>query len=121
MEHRLMAFNFLSNQLNTYLLNRTNKKSEFQIINQTAQENNYHPNNTAFRIKKPNKNTSHKTQDIPLNSLENKKWAVFTYAGKETRHITKLFKNTNIKPAFKTKNTLKKTFVSQTENNRYIQ
>jgi hypothetical protein len=28
--------------------------------------------------------------------------------GKETRHITKLFKNTNVKPAFKTTNTLKK-------------
>jgi hypothetical protein len=28
--------------------------------------------------------------------------------GKETRHITKLLKNTNVKPAFKTTNTLKK-------------
>jgi hypothetical protein len=28
--------------------------------------------------------------------------------GKETRHKTKLFKNTRVKPAFKTTNTLKK-------------
>jgi hypothetical protein len=28
--------------------------------------------------------------------------------GNETRHITKLFKNTNVKPAFKTTNTLLK-------------
>jgi hypothetical protein len=36
------------------------------------------------------------------------RWAVFTYIGKETRHITKLFKNTNVKPSFRTTNTLKK-------------
>jgi hypothetical protein len=40
--------------------------------------------------------------------LKTKKWTVFTYTGKETKFITKLFKNTSIKPAFKTTNTLKK-------------
>jgi hypothetical protein len=37
-----------------------------------------------------------------------KKWAIFTYVGKETRYITKLFKTHNIKIAFQTKNTLEK-------------
>jgi hypothetical protein len=93
-----------------YLPNKTNNNSEIQIINQIVRENN--PNNVAFRIntnKKPDINTVHKTQDIPSNRLENnKKWAAFTYVGKETRHITKLFKNMNIKPAFRTTNTIKK-------------
>jgi hypothetical protein len=34
------------------------------------------------------------------------KWATFTYRGKETRKIMKFFKNTQIKVAFRTKNTI---------------
>jgi hypothetical protein len=52
-----------------------------------------------FRLKwKPTNTTPDATQ----------KWATFTYIGKETRAITKLFKNTNIHIAYKTKNTLQK-------------
>jgi hypothetical protein len=36
------------------------------------------------------------------------KWATFTYVGKETRFITKLFKDTNVKIAFTTDNTIGK-------------
>jgi hypothetical protein len=36
------------------------------------------------------------------------KWATFTYVSKETRVITKLFKNTNLHIAYTTKNTLQK-------------
>jgi DNA-binding LacI/PurR family transcriptional regulator len=86
-----------------YLLKRTNKNSEFQIINQTAREHNYHPNNTAFRMNTNTKpiNTLHITQNIPSHSVENnKKWAILTYVGKETRHITKLFKIHKYKTSF---------------------
>jgi hypothetical protein len=56
----------------------------------------------------------HNTQGSPTNNLENnKRWAVFTYIGKETKHITKLFKNTSVKPAFRTANTLKKHLLSK--------
>jgi hypothetical protein len=34
------------------------------------------------------------------------KWATFTYIGKETRKITKLFKDTKIEIAFRTRNTI---------------
>jgi hypothetical protein len=33
-------------------------------------------------------------------------WATFTYIGKETRKISKLFKDTKIKIAFRTRNTI---------------
>jgi hypothetical protein len=33
------------------------------------------------------------------------KWAKFTYVGKQTRLITKLFKNSNLKISFRTENT----------------
>jgi hypothetical protein len=36
------------------------------------------------------------------------KWATFTYFGNETRTTTKLFKNTNLRIAYKTSNTLRR-------------
>jgi uncharacterized protein involved in tolerance to divalent cations len=72
----------------------------------------YQSNNMLLKFmanRKPNTpRATHSTQEI----LENKKWATFTYVGKETRHITKLFKNTNTKTAFKTTNNLKKHLLS---------
>jgi hypothetical protein len=44
------------------------------------------------------------------NNQEGKKWATFTYTGSETKFITKLFKNTNLKIAYKTVNTIGKLF-----------
>jgi hypothetical protein len=41
------------------------------------------------------------------NTQRDKKW-VTTYTGKETRHITKLFKDTEVKIAFRTNNTIKR-------------
>jgi hypothetical protein len=111
-EHKITAFDYLFNRLNTYPLNKTNKNVELQIINQIARENDYHPNSTVYRKninRKPALVQHSKPKTPPANSLENnKKWAVFTYVGKQTRHISKLFKNTNIKPALTTTNTLKK-------------
>jgi len=37
---------------------------------------------------------------------EKVQWAKFTYVGKETRAITKIFKNTNVKVAFSADNTV---------------
>jgi hypothetical protein len=36
------------------------------------------------------------------------KWAKFIYVGKQTRLITKLFKNSNLKISFRTENTTEK-------------
>jgi hypothetical protein len=37
---------------------------------------------------------------------EKTKWVKFTYIGRETRDITKLFKNTNFRDTFGTENTI---------------
>jgi hypothetical protein len=54
-EHKLIAFNFLFNRSNTYLLNKVDKNNELQIINQIAGENEYYPINTAFKFNANNK------------------------------------------------------------------
>jgi hypothetical protein len=49
---------------------------------------------------------------------EKTKWVRFTYVGRETMAITKLFKNTNIKIKFSTDNALKKLLATKHEHTR---
>jgi hypothetical protein len=103
--HKKMAFNYLLNRANKYPLSKHNKELELKIIKQIAQENGY--TNSILRQKQ------HITQNITENSdvnilTNNKKWTTFTYTGKQTRYITKLFKETEINIAFKTNNTIKR-------------
>jgi hypothetical protein len=103
-EHKNMAFNYLLNRANKYPLSEQNKEIELNIVKQIAQENGY--TNSILNKKQ------HKTQNTTVNPEEsiqqNKKWATFTYTGKETRYITKLFKETEINIAFRTNNTIKR-------------
>ena len=51
----------------------------------------------ASSLDKLNNKKKRKRQDD-----QKQKWAKFTYVRKETRFITKLFRNTNVKAAFTT-------------------
>jgi hypothetical protein len=57
-----------------------------------------------------NENTS--TQIKPKT-----KWAKFTYVGRQTKFITKLFKNTNLKIPFTTENTIAKLLTQNKNRN----
>jgi hypothetical protein len=46
------------------------------------------------------------------------KWVKFTYVGRETRAITKIFKNANVKVTFSTNNTIGKLLTTRHEHNR---
>jgi hypothetical protein len=65
--------------------------------------NHYHPHTNP-------KHTEHTTdtQQDPT-----KKWAKFTYTGKETRYITKLFKRTDIRITYTTRDNLRHLLNSQ--------
>jgi hypothetical protein len=68
------------------------------IIKDTLHNNKYNTNqimkHPAAQKQKQNTNTDPQHQKP--------KWATFTYSRKETRKITKLFKDTKIKRAFRT-------------------
>jgi hypothetical protein len=70
------------------------QKTELNIIQDTLCNNEYNRNLSISHSKsqKHNKNTSSQHQTT--------KWAIFTYKGKETKEITRLFEETNIKIAF---------------------
>ena len=97
-EQKYAAIRYMVNRMNSYSLNHSDKIIEQQIIEQIAVANGYNAstdqqiNNT----KKRKRNTTDKKN----------RWATFTYYGKETRTITKLFKKTELKIAYKTNNTI---------------
>jgi hypothetical protein len=87
--------------MNSYRLNKDNKRTEKQVIEQIITNDGY-DTSIIQRIKKPGKKKNN-------NNNNNKdSWAKFTYFGKETRAITKLFKETQLRIAFKVNNTVSK-------------
>ena len=70
----------------------------------------HHLNNVVSKLK----TKSHTQQTDEIQGAQTPfKWAAFTYTGKQTKHITKLFKNTNPKIAYKTTNTLECVLTQQ--------
>jgi hypothetical protein len=93
--------NYLLNRANTYPINRKNKDQELVIINEILKNNGYQ------QLISNSKHQTKKHIQIPPTPLKDKrKWATFTYFGPDTRIFTKLFRDTNIKIAFKTVNTI---------------
>ena len=96
-EHKLAAVRYLTNRMNTYHLNTANKEKEKNIIKHILQKNKYDIS----------------AMNIPLKTHGNKskagqKWAKFTYVGRETKFITKLFKNSSVNVSYTTHNTISK-------------
>jgi hypothetical protein len=62
--------------------------------------------NNEYDIKAINKLPPWK-KETQVNSHDQKtKWVTFTYSGREVRKVTNLFRDTNIKVAFRTRNTI---------------
>jgi hypothetical protein len=102
-EHKLSAIRYLHNTNATYMTTPEEKQNETTIIKHILQANKC---NTSFDTN--NKQQNRKDNPDPTN----KKWTKFTYIGKDTRVITKLFKHTNIRIAFTIRNNLGKLLTS---------
>jgi hypothetical protein len=110
-EQNMAAIRYLTNRMNMYHLSETGKEVEKNTIEHILRSNNY---NTS--VLKQFNNSSQKMEHAP------NKWAKFTYIGKETKFITKLFKNSSVKVAFTTNNTIRKCLSikpNQVQKNRF--
>jgi hypothetical protein len=99
-QHKYATTRFLYNRLHTYNIQGYHKKTETSTITNILQNNGFP---TQPPHKKPRKEIAVKPTNTPTPTP---KWATFTYTGKETYLITKLFNNTNIKIGFKTNNSI---------------
>jgi len=94
-EHKMAAVSYLTNRMNKYHLSTDNKDKERKIIKHILQVNKY----DTSKIDIPPKTKNSKTRT-------GIKWAKFTYVGKETKFITKLFKNSSVNVSYTTRNTI---------------
>jgi hypothetical protein len=99
------SYQILTNRRDTYNLVDTNKQTANKIINQTLHNNKYDFPQTD---KQPKPTIS------PENTAPDTKWVCFTYVGKDTRFITKLFRHISIKIAYETRNMLNKLLLTHT-------
>jgi len=98
-EHKMATYRYLTNRMTSLPLTTDRKETEWQKILAIA-ENNKFPIHLITRLKR---HTQHKTNTDKTDN-KNKKWATFTYHSHEVRKITNLFKQTNIKIAFRSTN-----------------
>jgi len=97
-EHKQSAIRYLNDRNENYPTDTENKKRGKLVIKQIMTNNQYDPTTTGKPI---NRKKNEKPPAQPH------RWAKFTYTGKETRHITKLFKGTDVRIAYSTKNNIR--------------
>jgi len=103
-EQKLTAIRYFTNRINTYDLDYTRKQIETNRVKQIVRNNKFDTSIlNRFNIGKTKRE----------KDSRQKRWAQFTYIGKETRQVTKLFKNTKVKVAYMTKNKLEKLLKPQ--------
>jgi hypothetical protein len=91
----MAAVRYLKNRINSYHLNAEDKRKERETIKHILQANKYDASILETPLKTRNKKGN-----------EGKIWAKFTYTGKETKSIAKLFKNAIVKISYTTRNTI---------------
>jgi hypothetical protein len=109
-QHKYAAVRFLYNRLNPYQLHRDEYEQEDNII-----QNILH--NNSFPIR-PQKSSTHRHKHTASPPTPNLKWATFTYTGRETTYITNVFKHSNIKIAFHTRNSILSHLTNHTHTHR---
>ncbi|PNF26379.1 hypothetical protein B7P43_G17880 [Cryptotermes secundus] len=121
-EHKIYGIKYLIDRVNNYPITRVAKDNEIETINNILVNNKYNTDIITKLTTNSRKQNTAKKQNITEDSEEQKtktKWATFTYIGKETRNITKLFRDTKLKIAFRTKNNLQHILKSRPEINKY--
>ena len=104
----MAAIRYLQNRMISYQLAPENLEKERNTILQILNNNKYDTSILqALDTKKGNKHREEKT-----------KWAKFTYTGRETRAVTKVFRNTNVKVTFGTDNSIEKLLITRHEHTR---
>jgi AICAR transformylase/IMP cyclohydrolase PurH len=97
-------------------LNKNNKKKELNNVINIAINNGYRKEDIMYihnKLKLQSK--------LENNAEKEQKWVSFTYTGNYIRKITKLFKHTNLKIAFKATSTIEKLLKEKQGTNSHEQ
>jgi hypothetical protein len=98
-EHKHAATHHLVNTMNTYNINAADEEEDRNKIKHIVISDKYDVS-IINRLEKPKNNSKKQKSET--------KWAKFTYIGKETKFITKLFKDSSINITFTTSHAIKR-------------
>jgi hypothetical protein len=115
-EHKLSAYRSWIHRLQVLPLSKANRQKELNTIIHIALNNGYNKEDIIHIY-----NKSNYQQNIPNNNQEGKKWTTFTYTGNYICKITNIFKDTNLKIAFKTTTTLNNLLTNRQKTYTYEQ
>jgi hypothetical protein len=118
-EHKLAAFNYYINRMLTLPITKQQQQQEWNTI-QTIAQNNGFPKPIIQRLKMKIKNRKQKQQQqstITPSTQQRKKWVICTYHSPLIRKITNLFKQTELKIALRTTNTIFQQLVRKQNTN----
>jgi hypothetical protein len=112
-KHKTATLRYHITRMHSLPLTIARKQKEWETIQQIAQKSNF-PQHLLHRI---NLQTKHKNNHRQAeDNKANKAWTTFTYFSPQIRKITNLFKNTNVKIAFKNTNTLQQFIKPRFDN-----
>jgi hypothetical protein len=112
-EHKQSTIKFLKHRNSTYLTTPENKLQEETIIKHVLRANQYNTSTT-------NRTTNNHNCD--RETKKPNRWDKFTFAGREVRAVTNLFRRTNVGVAFNTAHTVERMLSPthhQQQSNRY--
>jgi hypothetical protein len=112
-EHKISSINYLVNRMNTYPIRTEAKNKEKSTIERIIQNNGYNTDIISEKVKQQKQNLEVDTDNLKT------KWVTFTYNGKNTKKITKLFKDTKLKIAYRTQNTIQNILKPQSTIEKY--
>jgi hypothetical protein len=93
-------------------MNPVEKRKEMNTIHTIVSNNGYDVHTTMKLCQRKKVVNQTRDENKPLKD----KWTKFTYFGKQIRTLTKIFKNTSIRIAYTTNNTIKKKRCSTTSS-----
>jgi len=88
-------------------LSKENQKKEWQTIFAIARNNSF-PANKIIKLRKQIEHRRTRQETITNPEKKKDNWTIFTYYSPQIRKFTKLFKNTDIRIAFKSSNSLQR-------------
>jgi hypothetical protein len=104
-EHKNLPVKVLVNRVQNYPTSE-GRRNEMTMTNHILNNNEY-----SHDYHK----TVHRDHKNNINVGGKKNWITFTYRGKETRNIAKLFKNSNIRVVLRTNNMIQKNLHIRTQ------
>jgi hypothetical protein len=116
-EHKIAAFRFLVTRMQRLPLTPQYKQKEWRNILHVSKTNGY-PLSTITKLNTQIQNKLHNLS--VTNEHSNKKWTTFRYHSPMIGKMTIVFHDTNLKLAFRTKNSIQNILNTQNQNkNKY--